>query len=128
MQNLVELSISSAVNVLVGTLMGGIISLLLARWRERNHLEREIAELKASIKSVNDDIKEELAGLKEAESAVLKNTIRYSCKNRIRDGWIPLDEKQDILDCYQAYERIVKSNGVIDDAIKQMRSLPNRKP
>ena len=128
MQNLVELSISSSVNVLVGTLMGGIISLLLARWRERNHLEREIAELKASIKSVNDDIKEELAGLKEAESAVLKNTIRYSCKNRIRDGWIPLDEKQDILDCYQAYERIVKSNGVIDDAIKQMRSLPNRKP
>lgn len=128
MQNLVELSISSAVNVLVGTLMGGIISLLLARWRERNHLKREIAELKASIKSVNDDIKEELAGLKEAESAVLKNTIRYSCKNRIRDGWIPLDEKQDILDCYQAYERIVKSNGVIDDAIKQMRSLPNRKP
>ena len=128
MQNLVELSISSAVNVLVGTLMGGIISLLLARWRERNHLEREIAELKASIKSVNDDIKEELAGLKEAESAVLKNTIRYSCKNRIIDGWIPLDEKQDILDCYQAYERIVKSNGVIDDAIKQMRSLPNRKP
>lgn len=128
MQNLVELSISSAVNVLVGTLMGGIISLLLARWRERNHLEREIAELKASIKSVNDDIKEELAGLKEAESAVLKNTIRYSCKNRIRDGWIPLDEKQDILDCYQAYERIVKSNGVIDDAIKEMRSLPNRKP
>ena len=128
MQNLVELSISSAVNVLVGTLMGGIISLLLARWRERNHLVREIAELKASIKSVNDDIKEELAGLKEAESAVLKNTIRYSCKNRIRDGWIPLDEKQDILDCYQAYERIVKSNGVIDDAIKQMRSLPNRKP
>ena len=128
MQNLVELSISSAVNVLVGTLMGGIISLLLARWRERNHLEREIAELKASIKSVNDDIKEELAGLKEAESAVLKNTIRYSCKNRMRDGWIPLDEKQDILDCYQAYERIVKSNGVIDDAIKQMRSLPNRKP
>lgn len=128
MQNLVELSISSAVNVLVGTLMGGIISLLLARWRERNHLEREIAELKASIKSVNDDIKEELAGLKEAESAVLKNTIRYSCKNRIKDGWIPLDEKQDILDCYQAYERIVKSNGVIDDAIKQMRSLPNRKP
>lgn len=128
MQNLVELSISSAINVLVGTLMGGIISLLLARWRERNHLEREIAELKASIKSVNDDIKEELAGLKEAESAVLKNTIRYSCKNRIRDGWIPLDEKQDILDCYQAYERIVKSNGVIDDAIKQMRSLPNRKP
>ena len=128
MQNLVELSISSAINVLVGTLMGGIISLLLARWRERNHLEREIAELKASIKSVNDDIKEELAGLKEAESAVLKNTIRYSCKNRIRDGWIPLDEKQDILDCYQAYERIVKSNGVIDDAIKEMRSLPNRKP
>ena len=128
MQNLVELSISSAINVLVGTLMGGIISLLLARWRERNHLEREIAELKASIKSVNDDIKEELAGLKEAESAVLKNTIRYSCKNRIKDGWIPLDEKQDILDCYQAYERIVKSNGVIDDAIKQMRSLPNRKP
>ena len=128
MQNLVELSISSAVNVLVGTLMGGIISLLLARWRERNHLEREIAELKASIKSVNDAIKEELAGLKAAESAVLKNTIRYSCKNRIRDGWIPLDEKQDILDCYQAYERIVKSNGVIDDAIKQMRSLPNRKP
>ena len=128
MQNLVELSISSAINVLVGTLMGGIISLLLARWRERNHLEREIAELKASIKSVNDDIKEELAGLKEAESAVLKNTIRYSCKNRIRDGWIPLDEKQDILDCYQAYERIVKSNGVIDDAIKQMRSLPNRRP
>lgn len=128
MQNLVELSISSAVNVLVGTLMGGIISLLLARWRERNHLEREIAELKASIKSVNDDIKEELAGLKEAESAVLKNTIRYSCKNRIRDGWIPLDEKQDILDCYQAYERIVKSNGVIDDAIKEMRSLPNHKP
>lgn len=128
MQNLVELSISSAVNVLVGTLMGGIISLLLARWRERNHLEREIAELKASIKSVNDDIKEELAGLKEAESAVLKNTIRYSCKNRIKDGWIPLDEKQDILDCYQAYERIVKSNGVIDDAIKEMRSLPNHKP
>lgn len=128
MQNLVELSISSAINVLVGTLMGGIISLLLARWRERNHLEREIAELKASIKSVNDDIKEELAGLKEAESAVLKNTIRYSCKNRIKDGWIPLDEKQDILDCYQAYERIVKSNGVIDDAIKEMRSLPNRKP
>ena len=127
MQNLVELSISSAINVLVGTLMGGIISLLLARWRERNHLEREIAELKASIKSVNDDIKEELAGLKEAESAVLKNTIRYSCKNRIRDGWIPLDEKQDILDCYQAYERIVKSNGVIDDAIKEMRSVPNRK-
>lgn len=128
MQNLVELSISSAINVLVGTLMGGIISLLLARWRERNHLEREIAELKASIKSVNDDIKEELSGLKEAESAVLKNTIRYSCKNRIKDGWIPLDEKQDILDCYQAYERIVKSNGVIDDAIKEMRSLPNRKP
>ena len=128
MQNLVELSISSAVNVLVGTLMGGIISLLLARWRERNHLEREIAELKASIKSVNDDIKEALAGLKEADSAVLKNTIRYSCKNRIRDGWIPLDEKQDILVCYQAYERIVKSNGVIDDAIKQMRNLPNRKP
>ena len=128
MQNLVQLSISSAINVSVGTMMGGIISLLLARWRERNHLEREIAELKASIKSVNDDIKEELAGLKEAESAVLKNTIRYSCKNRIRDGWIPLDEKQDILDCYQAYERIVKSNGVIDDAIKQMRSLPNRKP
>ena len=59
MQNLVELSISSAINVLVGTLMGGIISLLLARWRERNHLEREIAELKASINSVNDDIKEE---------------------------------------------------------------------
>lgn len=128
MHNLVELSISSAVNVLVGTLMGGIISLLLARWKERNHLEREMGELKASIKSVNDDIKEELAGLKEAESAVLKNTIRYTCKNRIKDGWIPLDEKQDILDCYQAYERIVKCNGVIDDAIKEMRSLPNQKP
>lgn len=32
------------------------------------------------------------------------------------------------MSCYQAYEEIVASNGVIDDIVKQMRELPNEEP
>lgn len=98
------------------------------RWKERKTLEQKLELLTAAIENNREQLMKEIAGLKEAESANLRNTIRHSCKNGIRDRWISLDEKQDILACYEAYERIVSNNGVIDDIVIQMRELPNEKP
>lgn len=69
---------------------------------------------------------------RKVDRVILRNTIRQACKKRITRGWVELDEKGDILDCYEAYEEIIErdgiSNGVIDDCIKRFRALPNTPP
>lgn len=113
---------------MVGAFVGGIISYVVSRWQSRNKLEKDIAELRLSIELANNTLKNEINSIKQAQASELRNTIRTSCKLHIKEGWIPLDEKQDIMSCYQAYEEIVTSNGVIDDIVKQMRELPNEEP
>ena len=101
---------------------------IVSRWQSRNKLEKNIAELRLSIELANNALKNEINSIKQAQASELRNTVRTSCKLHIKEGWIPLDEKQDIMSCYQAYEEIVTSNGVIDDIVKQMRELANEDP
>lgn len=57
--------------------------------------------------------------------ALLRHTIRQACKHRIEKGWVPMDEKDDVLNCYAEYEKLVKNNGVINDCVEQFRALPH---
>lgn len=128
MNTIITTITNSAIEVIVGALIGGIISYIVSKWHSRNKLEKDIAELRLSIELANNSLKKEIDSLKQAQASELRNTIRTSCKLHIKEGWIPLDEKQDIMSCYESYEKIVSSNGVIDDCIKQMRELPNEEP
>lgn len=91
----------------VGAIVGGIISWLGARLAQKN-----------------DEMKKVKNGLR----AQLKNTVRHACKSSLAQGWVELDEKTDILDCYDAYEALVTHNHVMDDLIARYRALPNEPP
>lgn len=129
----------TTIEVVIGAIAGGLLTSGVSKWKERKTISKQLEELQKQINGMQNEFREELAivrselmleisGLKKAESASLKNTIRSACKNAIHQNYIPLDEKQDILDCYYAYEDIVAKNGVIDDAVASMRELPNEVP
>lgn len=139
LQEYINQSLSTTLEVVVGTLVGGIISLIIARWKERNHLEKCIAELQASInalqakmeddiKDVKAEVKKEMADLKEAESASMRHTIRIACEDAIKTGWISFERKEDILNITNQYEKIVLKNGYINSVVKTMCELPNEEP
>ena len=102
---------------------------LYNRWKEKSRLETSLDELKLSMELMDRDIKNEISHIVQAQAAELRNTIRNSCKYHIKVGWITLDEKQDIMACHEAYQRIITSfgipNGVTEDIFNQMRELPN---
>lgn len=132
MQDIFNQILGSAIDVAVGAVVGGIISYSMARWRSRKTLELDILDLKTSIERANRSLEDEIGSIKQAQASALRNAIRTSCKQHIKDGWIPLDEKQDIMACHAAYIRIVDSmsipNGVTEDCMTQMRRLPNEAP
>ena len=105
---------------------------LYNRWKEKSRLETSLDELKLSMELMDRNIKNEISHIVQAQAAELRNTIRNSCKHHIKIGWITLDEKQDIMACHEAYQRIVTSfgipNGVTEDIFNQMRELPNYEP
>lgn len=61
----------------------------------------------------------------KADCAMLRNTIRQACKNRIRDGFVEEDEREDIIHCYEVYEEFVPKNGYIDDCVGKFKALPS---
>lgn len=89
--------------------------------------------MKLRAKQAELEAKEADAKLRrKIDRVVLRITIRQACKKHIKNGWVPLDDKGDILDGYESYEEAIAmdglTNGVIDDCIKQLRALPNTPP
>lgn len=103
---------------IVSIIVGGLCTYLAAQ------LKMKQAELKEKEKSARLG--------RQADRVILRNIIRQACKKSIKKGWVPLDEKSDILACYDTYEEIIKqegiTNGVIDDIIREYRMLPNAEP
>lgn len=132
-------TLMTTVEVVVGALAGALITNIVTRYKERKSIEDKLEELQAQIKEnrkeyhdqlaiVRSELMVEIAGLKRAESASLRYTIRNACKESVHKGWIPLDEKSDVLNCYNVYEEIVESNGVVEDCIASMRELGHEPP
>lgn len=93
------------------------------------------AYLGAQLKMKQNELKEKEKSARlgrQADRVILRNIIRQAAKKSISKGYVPLDEKSDILACYDIYEEIIKqegiTNGVIDDIIREYRQLPHTAP
>lgn len=132
-------TVLTTVEVIIGALAGAFLTNAVNRFKERKTIEKTLEKMQEQLEATRKEFKEELAivrselmleiaGLKKAESASLRHTIRKACKDSIHKGWIPLDEKEDVLNIVNSYESIVQVNSFIDDVVASMRELPNEKP
>ena len=120
------------IQVLVGTVCGGFITLMTTRYKERGRLEKELQELKATIKGVDKNIRQEISEIKKAQAVELRYSIRHTCQDFLDRGYISadqLDHLDELMQNYALYESIVAEsglrNGFVDSLVNSVRNLPH---
>ena len=120
------------IQVLVGTVCGGFITLMTTRYKERGRLEKELQELKATIKGVDKNIRQEISEIKKAQAVELRYSIRHTCQDCLDRGYISadqLDHLDELMQNYALYESIVAEsglrNGFVDSLVNSVRNLPH---
>lgn len=120
------------IQVFVGTVCGGFITLMTTRYKERGRLEKELQELKATIKSVDKNIRQEISEIKKAQAVELRYSIRHTCQDFLDRGYISadqLDHLDELMQNYALYESIVAEsglrNGFVDSLVNSVRNLPH---
>ncbi len=68
------------------------------------------------VKGIND--------LKEAQKVLMRSEIVRRCKEAIVRGEICFEEREEILELYEAYEKNLNGNSRATDYVKQVKALP----
>ena len=63
-------------------------------------------------------------GQNEGMRLVLKDRLRSLCIGYIQQGWIYVDELEDVLSMHECYHNKLGGNGFLDELIKDVKALP----
>jgi len=71
-----------------------------------------------------DETLAEIKHLKQAQKVLMRAEIVKMCKEVLRNGEITFDEREEILELYEAYKNELDGNGKAEDYVKQIKVLP----
>ena len=72
----------------------------------------------------NDELVKGINDVKESLKVSMRNEIVRRCKEAIVKGDITFDEREEVLELYEAYEKNLNGNSRATDYIKQVKILP----
>lgn len=112
------------VNSLILTIFGvGFFGLLTQffKWIRKHAKIKEIAR-----QEEKDLVNRRLVGLEKANVAILHNKIYRQCDEHLSDGFITIDDLDDLSYLFNAYKAL-GGNGTGEVLYNKVKELPNRK-
>ena len=74
--------------------------------------------------SKNDETLKEIRDLKEAQKVLMRAEIVRRCKEALVRNEVTFEEREEILELYETYEKNLHGNSRATDYIKQVKALP----
>lgn len=71
-----------------------------------------------------DETLAEIKHLKQAQKVLMRAEIVKMCKAVLINGEIAFEEREEILELYEAYKNELDGNGKAEDYVKQIKILP----
>lgn len=103
---LLEIFLKQSVTLIAGALISYLLAMLKAKQAEIRSKDEEIETLKIGVQ------------------ALLRQNIINVHSQYMPVGYIPLVDKQALMLAYDSYHKLSPVNGVIDDIMDDLRSLP----
>lgn len=103
---LVEIFIKQSVTLIAGAIISYLLAMLKSKQAEIRAKDEEIETLKVGVQ------------------ALLRQNIINVHSQFMKLGFIPLVDKQALMLAYDSYHKLSPVNGVIDDIMDDLRSLP----
>ncbi len=72
----------------------------------------------------DDETLKEIRHLKQAQKVLMRAEIVLRCKEVLVHGEISFEEREEILELYEAYEKELSGNSRATDYVKQIKALP----
>ena len=74
--------------------------------------------------AAKDETLKEIKHVKEAQKVLMRAEIVRRCEDVLIEGDITFEEREEILELYEAYEKELNGNSRATDYVKQIKTLP----